>query len=90
MNKAIEVKICVGTLCSVMGGSDLQLLEEHLPQEWQEKVRIVGSTCLDVCKDREKYGNPPFASVDGTIVPGATIVSLMELIREKIERGENR
>ena len=84
MEKKVEVKICVGTLCSVMGGSDLQLLEEHLPEALQGRVNITGSTCFDICKSQDKYGRPPYASVDGEIIPTATIAAIIEKIQQHL------
>ena len=40
--KKIEVEICVGTTCYIMGASQLQQLEEFLPDEWRDHVEIIG------------------------------------------------
>lgn len=82
MSQNVEVKICVGTLCSVMGGSDLQLLDEHLPEEWQDRVRIVGSTCLGVCHDKEANTKPPYVLINGEPLAQASINSIILRIGE--------
>ena len=45
----LTVQICTGTLCYIMGGSELQLLGEYLPETLADKVEIRGATCLDIC-----------------------------------------
>ncbi len=84
MNKQIEVIICSGTACYVMGGSELLLLEENLPESWRDRVTISGSPCLGFCRDRQ-HGKAPFVSVNGTTVPRATIPVILELIGELLE-----
>lgn len=91
MEKHIEVKICVCTLCSVMGGSDLQLLEEHLTPEQLKHVRIAGSINLENCHSHDgQQEQPPYASVDNICIPRATIHGIIEAIEARIkETKEN-
>ncbi len=72
----------MGTLCSVMGGSDLQLLDEHLPEQWVDRVRIVGSTCLGVCHDTEGDSKPPYVLINGEPLAQASISSILIRIGE--------
>lgn len=78
MNK-ISVKICTGTMCHIMGGSDLLLLREHLSTEILDCVTISGVTCLNYCKEEEK-GKPPFVLIDAQIIPQATIPKVVEIL----------
>lgn len=80
----IVVKICTGTLCYVMGGSELQLLGECLPDSLQDKIEIKGATCLDFC-NQEGHGKAPFVLVNNTLVTAATISKVIEQIN--IELG---
>lgn len=87
MERKIEVKICVCTLCSVMGGSDLQLLGEQMPSEWEPYVRISGSINLEECHGDGKTPTavkPPFASVDGVCIQQADIPSVLLAIEERM------
>ncbi|MBN1113612.1 MAG: DUF1450 domain-containing protein [Bacteroidales bacterium] len=86
MEKKIKVKICIGTLCYVMGGSELQLLEEHLPEELKKRVDIEGSICLGFCNSNEDE-KPPFASVNGKCVSRASITKLINQIKKELEDG---
>ena len=80
----IEINICTGTACYVMGGSELLLLEDELPDAWKEQVRISGSPCLGYCRDRQN-GKAPFVCFDGIPVPRATIPLILKLIGERLE-----
>lgn len=76
----LSVKICTGTLCYVMGGAELQLLSEYLPEDIADRVEIRGSTCLDYCNQPER-GKAPFVMVGETLVTQATIPKVVEAIR---------
>lgn len=80
----VVVKICTGTLCYVMGGSELQLLGENLPEQLQSRVEIMGATCLDFC-NQEGQGKAPFVLVGDNLVTGATIARVIEEIENQIK-----
>ena len=85
MDKKITVKICTGTLCYVMGGSELQLLDEYLPEDVKEKVDIKGSTCLDFC-NREDSPRAPFVMVGDKVISEASITKVVEAINEELKK----
>jgi len=86
MGKIVKVKVCIGTLCHIMGGSELQLLSEHLPEKYVDLVEIKGSTCLDYCNNSDN-GNPPFVEVNGRCVAEATVAKVLNVIKEELENG---
>lgn len=76
-----EVKICVGTTCHLFGSSHLLELEEHLPENLKEKVKIIPVPCLGVCKDKDrKLGQPPYVMVGSHLVPNAGIESIVKAV----------
>ncbi len=79
----IEIKICCGTMCHIMGGSQLLLLEKSLSDDMLEIVNIKASNCLDLCNDSDK-GGAPYVLVDGSIVKKATIEKVVSAIKEII------
>jgi len=84
MNKEIiEVTICAGTHCYLMGGSELQLLGEYLPDELKEKVKIKGSPCLDFC-NTPGAGKPPYVLVNKRPVCQANIQLIINEIRSEL------
>ena len=79
----LTVQICTGTLCYIMGGSELQLLGEYLPETLADKVEIRGATCLDIC-NQEGKGKAPDVLVGDELITGATVAKVVEAIKQKI------
>lgn len=79
----INVKICLGTACTVFGASQFQSLEDIIPDEWKDKVVIEGCTCLETCKNHE-FGRAPYVKVDEKLLCSATIPSIIAAIEEKL------
>lgn len=79
MSEKIKIVICTGTHCFVMGGSDLLMLEEHLPEELKDRVSIEGCSCLGFCEDRDK-GKAPFVEINGELLGGATIPVILRYL----------
>ncbi len=85
MEKKIEVKICTGTLCYVMGGADLQLLDEHLPEELVDRVVIKGSPCLEHCNNKDTNAKAPYVEINGKVMSDATVIKVVNAIKEIAE-----
>jgi NADH:ubiquinone oxidoreductase subunit E len=80
------VTICTGTACFVMGGSELLLLEEQLPDDLKNITEIEGSPCIAVCKQAE-YGknqsdHAPFVLINGEVMEQATTVKIINYLRD--------
>ncbi len=84
MTKKIQVKICAGTHCYVMGGSELISLEDYLTDEQKQYVDVVGSTCLNYCKKPEDSA-PPYAIVNDQVISKANIPKLLNIINKNID-----
>ena len=80
----INVTICTGTTCYVMGAGNLLSIKEHMDEKLAELVDIEGSNCLDFCKD-ESSGHAPFAKVNNVMIVDATITKIIEEIRRQSE-----
>lgn len=87
MKKKIEVVICAGTHCYLMGGSELQLFNDYIPSEIAQRINLRGSPCLDLC-NKQGEGKPPFAMVNGRVIRQATLKSLLEEVNNEIKKGE--
>ncbi|MFA6938411.1 MAG: (2Fe-2S) ferredoxin domain-containing protein [Treponema sp.] len=83
--RKIQVEICTGTACFVMGASELMLLEEKLPESLQDKVEITGSPCMGNCHS-ERKSHLPFVKIDGEVIEDANLPDVIERI-EKIAEG---
>jgi NADH:ubiquinone oxidoreductase subunit E len=81
----IIVKICRGTVCHVMGGSELPLLVDMLPDELKNLVSIEGTTCIGNC-NKENSIKPPFVEVNGQIIAQASIAKIIEAIKQELKK----
>jgi NADH:ubiquinone oxidoreductase subunit E len=84
MNKH-KVTICTGTACFVMGGSELLLLEEQLPDDLKAITEIEGSPCIGTCKHSEfgktQSDHAPFVEIDGEVMEQANTQKIIEYLR---------
>ena len=62
----ISVKVCLGTTCFVMGGSNLQELNDIIPKKYGDKVEVIGSPCLGLCSINWEYSKAPYVKIDLT------------------------
>ena len=86
--KKIEVRVCLGTTCFVMGSSNLQNLTELIPQKFGDKVEVVGSPCLGVCSTNWEYSKAPYVKVNDTIVQEATVDKVIEELERQLGKNE--
>jgi NADH:ubiquinone oxidoreductase subunit E len=84
MNKRIRVTVCCGTACYVLGGSELLDLGEKLPADLRARVDVDGEPCLGLCKD-SKAGARPFVKIDGVVLSGASVASVIDAVRSRAE-----
>jgi NADH:ubiquinone oxidoreductase subunit E len=87
-----KITICTGTTCFVMGGSELLLLEEQIPEDLKAITEIEGSPCIAICK-KASYGktqsdHAPFVMIDGEVMEQATVAKIIDHLREHV-RGRN-
>lgn len=47
----VQLVICTGTACYILGGSELLLIEEALPPQLRSRVQISGAPCLGHCRN---------------------------------------
>lgn len=82
----VELVICTGTACYVMGGSELLLAEEALPADLRDRVRISGAPCMGRCRHSPEEGHPrhrtPCITVNGVPHDGVDLAETIRLVRE--------
>lgn len=86
MDKKISVKVCLGTTCFVMGGSNLQELNDIIPKKYGDKVEISGANCLGLCSINWEYSKAPYVKVDDEVISEATIEKVLEAIDKKVSK----
>jgi NADH:ubiquinone oxidoreductase subunit E len=80
----ISVKVCVGTTCFVMGGANLQELNEIIPRKYGDKVEVMGSNCLGLCSINWETSKAPYVKVDEDVISEATVEKVLEAIDKKL------
>lgn len=80
----INVKVCLGTTCFVMGSSNLQELIETVPAKYGEKVEVMGVPCLGLCSVGWEYSKAPYVKVDDEIIHEATVEKVLSVIERKL------
>ncbi|MCU4176697.1 NAD(P)H-dependent oxidoreductase subunit E [Carboxylicivirga sp. N1Y90] len=71
-----KVQICCGTMCYIMGGAEIHLLNEKLPVELKERVSIEGIPCLGNCEDNAEKAHP-CVLINGETMPKASIQKII-------------
>ena len=80
----INVKVCLGTTCFVMGSSNLQELIETVPAKYGEKVDVIGVPCLGLCSIDWEYSRAPYVKVNNDVVYEATVEKVLSAIERKL------
>jgi NADH:ubiquinone oxidoreductase subunit E len=85
--KKVNVTICTGTTCYLMGATHLLTFDEVLDPCTRDHVTFSGSHCLGLCND-EANGKAPFAKVDDHIIADATLMKILDQVQDILEKGE--
>lgn len=80
----IEVKICSGTTCFVMGSSYLNELYDILPEKFGDRVVVKPSLCLEQCSKSDKHSKAPYVQVGEDIISEATVQKVVECIEQRL------
>lgn len=83
----VNVKICMGTTCFVMGASQLQELVDIVKKKYGDDVEVSGSTCLNFCTNSSEYSKAPYVTVDDTVIQEATIDKVIQEIDRKLNEN---
>ncbi len=83
----ISVKVCTGTTCFVMGGANLQELNDIIPKKYGDKVEVMPSNCLGLCSINWEYSKAPYVKVGEEVVAEATVEKVLEEIDRQLARA---
>ena len=75
----IKIEGCVGTPCYLMGARELLDEMQNLASQYEDKIRVIISHCIDDCCDKA-----PVARVNGKIYEDMTPDKLREIVLKKI------
>lgn len=79
--KSIELEICTGTACYILGAAELLDIEEMVDHKIKEKLNVKGATCCGSCKSKSSC--PPYIRLDGELMGAMTLEKLITLLNEK-------
>lgn len=82
----VNVKVCLGTTCFVMGSSNLQELLELVPKKYGEKVDVAGSPCLGLCSIDWEFSKAPYVKVNDEVVKEATVEKVLAAIDKELAK----
>ena len=81
----IQVEICCGTACYLLGATELIDIELKLPPDCRGRVEINARTCLELC-ERDNLGGAPYVRFNGNeIMSQATPEKVKARILELVE-----
>ncbi|MDL2231243.1 NAD(P)H-dependent oxidoreductase subunit E [Porphyromonadaceae bacterium OttesenSCG-928-L07] len=80
--KKINLKICMGTMCYVMGGAELKNVADMLTPEEREHINVKFASCLGYCCKRN---DPPYVELNGRMIAGVSKSNLIQIIKEEIK-----
>ncbi len=80
----IQLEICCGTTCYMLGASRLLNIENELPDELRDKVDVRALPCLGLCNDKELAG-APYVKINGEVMEKATSERIFARMKELLE-----
>lgn len=82
----IEITICSGTLCYIMGGAELFEIEEKLTSMFKLEFKVNASPCLGACQGDDKQ-KPPCIKVNNALLAEASIDSIINYLKKEVRDG---
>lgn len=80
----VNVKVCLGTTCFVMGSSNLQELLELVPRKYGDSVDVAGSPCLGLCSIDWEFSKAPYVKVNDEVIKEATVEKVLAAIDKEL------
>ncbi|WP_353093178.1 NAD(P)H-dependent oxidoreductase subunit E [Tissierella praeacuta] len=77
---SVNVKICMGTHCAMMGNLNLQESIENLQSEYPGKIEIEAVKCLKYCENNKA----PVVEINGKIITNASAEKIISQILEEV------
>ena len=84
--KKIQLEICCGTSCFMLGANKLLNLENDMPNDLRGKIEITALPCLELCNDNQ-LGGAPYVRLNGEVIERATCEKICDRIRQILENS---
>ncbi len=83
----IKVKICLGTACYVLGGTEFTQLQDCFTEKELKNISFEISTCMDLCKlDNAK---PPYVIINDELFENADKLLIIAEIKNILKEIED-
>ena len=80
----VNVKVCLGTTCFVMGSSNLQELLDLVPRKYGDAVDVAGSPCFGLCSIDWEFSKAPYVKVNDEVIKEATVEKVLAAIDKEL------
>ncbi len=84
--KKLQLEICCGTTCFMLGADKLLNIENEMPTALRSRADIRALPCLGLCID-SKLAGAPYVKLNGEIIEKATAEKIYERMREILENS---
>ena len=82
----INLEICCGTTCYILGASKLMNIDDCLGEDLRDMVEVIAVPCMNLCGS-ENLGGAPYVKVNGQIVSRANAEEVVKVIKELAANG---
>ena len=82
--KKMQLEICCGTTCYMLGANCLLNIENEMPSELRGKADVRALPCLGLCNEKELSG-APYVKLNGEVIESATAEKIYEKMRALLE-----
>lgn len=82
--KKMQLEICCGTTCYMLGANRLLNIENEMPSELRGKADVRALPCLGLCSDKELSG-APYVKLNGEVIEKATAEKIFVKMKELLE-----
>lgn len=82
----VNVKICEGTTCFVMGGETAKSMLTSLMQKYADKIEITSVKCLEICNQSNSFSKAPYVMIDDEIISSADMETVIAAIERKLNK----
>ena len=82
--KKLQLEICCGTTCYMLGANRLLNIENEMPSELRGKTDVRAVACMGLCNDKDLSG-APYVKLNGQVIEKATAEKIYEKMRALLE-----
>ena len=82
--KKMQLEICCGTTCYMLGANRLLNIENEMPSELRGKTDVRALPCMGLCNEKELSG-APYVKLNGQVIENATAEKIYAKMRALLE-----